>query len=291
MIYKIIPQLLLFTAVLASILSLSSCDEEFDQVEAYKKNIYLVHSENLIHHFIHPFQDKPSEGFITVYCSGSLLPDRDIQIDMEFDPDIIDEYNFIEFEHDSSRYVHMLNQENFEVPSFTVEIKKGTLYSNMPILLNAHGLSPDTTYVIPLRIKQVNEYEVNEELSSILYAVQLKNEYSGQYRMSGTLIDTASGVEQQVFKDKNIVPIDEFTSRMYVAAENENPANIPTYTLKFSVNPDNSVTIHEGNNIGDLGDSRYQPEKKTFTLNYSFMIDGHRYDMHETLINRDQSSR
>lgn len=285
---SIINKLVFFSAAFAAILSASSCEKEFDQIEAYKKNIYLVHSENMIHHFIHPFQAKPSKGFITVYCSGSILPDRDIEIDIEFDDKIVEEYNFIEFEHDSSRYVQKLSQENFDIPSFTVSIKKGELYSNMPILLDSRGLSPDTTYVIPLRIKQVNEYEINEELSSILYAIRLENEYSGQYRMAGTLTDTASGYEQQVFKDKKIVPIDEFTSRMFIAAENENPANIPTHTLTFTVKSDNSVVIHEENDIIDLGGSRYQPEKKTFILSYSFMIDGQRFDMFEKLINREQ---
>lgn len=289
--YIIVNRLLTWLAAFATIVAVSSCDKEIDQVEVYKKTIYLVHSEDLIHSFIHPFQEEPSEGFITIYCSGSALPDKDIQVEIEFDDEIVDKYNFIEFENDSSRYVQVLDQEKFDIPSLTVSIKKGEIYSNMPILLDSKGLSPDTTYVIPLRIKQVSDYEINEELNYILYAIELENDYSGKYRMAGTITDTVSGKEQQVFKEKTIVPIDEVTSRMFLAAENESAGNIATRTLTFRVNPDNSVVINEENDVIDLGGGQYLPEKGIFTLHYSFLIGEQRFEMFEKLINLDEKKQ
>ena len=128
-------------------------------------------------------------------------------------------------------------------------------------------------------------YEMNEELSSILYAIELKNAYSGIYRMTGSLQEEGDNNEPlQVFKDKLVVPIDEFTCRMFLGAENELPENIPSRTLMFTVQSDNSIKITENSTVSDLGESKYDPEKEFITLNYSYMVSEKRYEIREKLI-------
>ncbi|MEA4978941.1 MAG: DUF4361 domain-containing protein [Petrimonas sp.] len=271
-------------------LFLSSCQDEFQDKEIYKKIVYIVHSENTINSFTHPFKGAPTEGFISLYCSGSLMPETDIEIEIGFDDELIDKYNYIEFEDDESRYVKLLNSEHFNIPSFHVTIKKGEPFGNMPIFVTSEGLSPDSIYVIPLKINSISpSYEISKDLSSILYAVKLENAYSGLYRMTGSLQEEGeSGMPQQVFRDKTLVPIDEFTCRMFFAAENELAENIVDRTLTFTIQSDNSIVISEKNDIHDLGESYYNPETKTIILNYSYVVSEIRYEIREKLVHLEE---
>ena len=276
---------IIWPIVFGMLFSFLSCQEEYYEKEIYKKIVYIVHSENTINSFKHSFKGAPTEGFISLYCSGSLMPETDIEIEIGFDDELIDKYNYIEFENDESRYVKALKAPHFDIPSFRVTIKNGEPLGIMPIFVTPEGLSPDTTYVIPLKIKNVSSgYEMNEELSSILYAIELKNVYSGIYRMTGSLQEEGDNNEPlQVFKDKLVVPIDEFTCRMFLGAENELPENIPSRTLMFTVQSDISIMIIENNEVNDLGESYYDPETKSIYLYYSYIVSGKRYEIREKL--------
>lgn len=263
----------------------SSCKEEFDEKEVYRKIVYIVHSENMINYFTHPFTGSQTEGFISLYCSGSLMPDQDIDIEIGFDDSLIDEFNYIEFENDSTKYVKLLKPEHFNIPSFRVTIKNGEPFGTMPIFVTSEGLSPDTTYVIPLKIINSSGFEMSEDLSSILYAIQLENAYTGLYRMTGNLKLAGSTDEpQQIFKDKTLVPIDKSTNRMFISTENELEENIGTRTVTFTIGADNSISINEENDVFDLGGSFYDSERDALSLNYSFLNLGKRYEISEKLI-------
>ena len=61
-----------------------------------------------------------------------------------------------------------------------VTLKAGSpdTYNVMPIQVKPEGLSPDSIYLIPLRIKSVSAYSVNPDKSQVLYQVQMKNLYA-----------------------------------------------------------------------------------------------------------------
>lgn len=269
-----------------------ACETDYNETEIYKKIIYIVDSENVIHRFEHPFVGAETEGFISVYCGGSRMPDEDVKIEIAFDEEVVDDYNFTEFADDTSRYVKLLNSDQFEIPSYNLTLKAGEPFVKMPIFVNPEGLSPDTTYVIPLLIKSTSQYEVNKDLSRILYTIQLKNNFTGVYRMTGQLKPEGSeGDPQIVFRDKELKPISEFTSRVFFAAESEEDENIAARTFTFTVNEDLSVTIGEENNVIDLGDSFFDPHAKMIYLTYSFVNEsGVRYVMREKLFEIEQKN-
>lgn len=277
-------RILLFAFVHALFL-FSACEKEFYEKEVYRKIVYIVNSDNMIDFFTHPFTGASTEGFMSLYCSGSLFPDNDINIEIGFDDELIGKYNYIEFENNEAKYVKALPSNYFEIPSFSVTIKKGEASVTMPIFVTSEGLSPDTTYVIPLKIISASGFEVNPDLSSILYAIKLENAYSGLYRMTGSLLKQGdTGMPQQVFKDKTVVPINRNTCRMFISTESELEENIGSRTVIFSLRSDNSVVIKEENNLIDLGGSLYDPERKVFTLNYGFISNGTRYEIQEKLV-------
>lgn len=280
--------------ILLLVLSISllySCGEEkYEDTEVYKKIIYIVGGGNTVNRFYHKFQESPSEGFISLYCSGSLMSSEDISIEIEIDEELIQKFNFSEYGEDVSKYVVALPEGNYNIVSMNPVLKAGDPYVRMPIQVNSKGLSSDEHYVIPLKINKVTEgYEINQNMSSVLYSVSLANDYSGLYKMTGTMKKVGSDDELYVFKDKNLVPIEEFTCRIFIGTENEDKENIPIRTMLFTVNKDNSVTIHESNTVVDLGGSYYDSEKKIFGLNYSFEYEGEVYEVKEKLTLPDKN--
>ena len=265
--------------------SIVSCQEEIEEKEVYKKIVYIVNGENMLNYFTHPFTGEVTEGFISLYCSGSRMPEKDIDIEIGFDDELIDKFNYIEFEDDTTKYVKALGDDHFNIPSFRVTIKRGEPFGIMPIYVNPEGLSPDSTYVIPLKIVKISDYEKSEELSSILYAIRLENAYSGLYRMTVSLLE--EGISEQplqVFKENTLVPIDLFSCRMFIATESELEENIETKTVEFTIGADHLIEIREENDVLDLGNSFYDPEKEMFCLNYSFPNGGKRYEIKEKLV-------
>lgn len=269
------------------VFSVTGCQEEFDSKEVYKKIVYIINSDDAISPFTHPFTGAESTGFISVYCSGSLMPENDIHVELGYDNELVSEYNFTEFENDTSKYVIPLASKYYNIPSLSATIKKGEPHVNLFINVNPEGLSPDTTYVIPLKLISSSEYEISEELSSILYSVRLENEYSGKYRMVGTLSEEGSTDKpQEVFKEKTLVPLNKNTCRMFFSAENELKENIGIRTFKFSVQSDNRIVINEDNDVLDMGGSYFEATDKEekIILNYSFERSGVRYEMNEKLV-------
>lgn len=260
-----------------------SCQEKYEDVEVYKKLIYIVDSENTIAYLPHQFQEEASEGFISLYCGGSLMSDKDVDIKMTLDDELIEKYNYFEFENDVTKYVKALPKENYSIPSLSLTMKSGEACARMPINIKTNKLSPDETYVIPLKIESLSNYEINPKLSKILYGLKLQNEYSGLYNMSGT-ITKIGGKPQNVFKSKTVVALEKNICRIYIATESEDKENIATHTLTFNVENDNKVTINNTGKITDLGKSYYDPEKKAFCLNYRFEKSGEDYDIREVLL-------
>lgn len=275
----------ILTGILIGLLTFTACDDEFDDYEIYKKIVYIIDSEYTSYTFEHPFQDEPSEGFITVYCSGSQQTDQTIAIEMEEVDSLIKAYNYIEYEYDSAKYVKALPKDHYRISDMTLQLREGQPFVRMPIYVKTKGLSADQTYVIPLRIKNASGLEINPDLSSVLYTITFKNKYSGPYKMSGTkTLSDGTGSAQEVFTNKKLVAIDEHTVRCYIATETEDENTRYTQTMTFRLGENNAVVINSYNVI-DLGGSTYDPEKKVFRLNYRYLDSDALiyYDMKETL--------
>ena len=48
-------------------------------------------------------------------------------------------------------------------------VKAGDSRGVVPVTIHPEGLSPDSTYFIPLRIESYNDYEVNPKRNYLLY--------------------------------------------------------------------------------------------------------------------------
>ena len=53
-------------------------------------------------------------------------------------------------------------------------------YALLPIKIRPEGLSPDSLYMIPLKLTGVSAYEINPKKSRVLYQIVLENDFASE---------------------------------------------------------------------------------------------------------------
>ena len=282
----------LLPALLLMSLVLSSCDEnEQFRGELYKKVIYLLSNSDYTFENEHAL-GQSTTGYVTVYCSGTEHIDKDVTVVLEHDPDAIYKYNYMYYDIDESRYAHELDPSKYTIASYQTVLRANATdnYSLLPIEINPDGLSPDSIYFIPLRIKSVSDYEVNPNKQYVLYRVLLKNEYATMasttyYQVTGTETrelgeeNTASGISvTRIF-----APLSKNKVRCFAGTHTYNPSNvskseIDTYAMTLTINDDKSITIApyadlEVEMLGGSADNYCSTNKRgmtVFNLHYRY---------------------
>lgn len=204
---------ILFAALI--VVAFFACNEnEPFEGELYKKVVYVLSSDNnKVFAETHFLDEEVSTGHLTVYAGGTEPLDKNVTVVFEKDNEILDLYNLINFDLNTEKFAKELDPSRFEIPSYSVTLSVGNEkpYALFPIKIKAEGLSPDSTYFIPLKIKSVSEYEANPERSSVLYRVYLANQYakqqeSTQYSMKGDRKEPGKK-EYSVTLNKRVFPL------------------------------------------------------------------------------------
>ncbi|MBQ8424334.1 MAG: DUF4361 domain-containing protein [Coprobacter sp.] len=270
---------LYMTLALSVALGFTACDEnEQFEGELYKKVIYLLSDTDLSFSSVHELGAE-STGYVTVYCGGTEHIMKDVTVELEPDDEVLSEYNRLNYDIDSSRFAKELEPSRYTIESFTTVLRADNPdnYSLLPIKVRPDGLSPDSIYMIPLRIKSVSDYEINPDKQSVLFRIILKNKYATMasttyYQMTGTETrhnadgDVASGISvTRIF-----APLGKNSVRTFAGTTTYNPANVTVdeinkYAIIITVNDDNSVTVSPYGTIEVemLG----EPEENSFTTN------------------------
>jgi hypothetical protein len=152
------------------------------------------------------------------------------------------------------------------------------------------GLSPDTIYFIPLAIKSVSCYEVNEEKRNFLYRVTIENEYAKQatvtyYTKKGSEKNQSTNAESVLSGTKVVQPLTGDKVRLFTGNNTQNQtttlADIRKFAIVVQVQADQSVDISpygtiEVEKLNDLDYNRYAVVKqdsrdlRTFFLYYRY---------------------
>ncbi|GAB1415747.1 DUF4361 domain-containing protein [Paludibacter sp.] len=186
----------LFANLLLAFILLSgftSCEEDIFNKELYEKIFSLLSDSEQVFNVVHPFEDGGSNRNLSIYCSGTKSIDEDVTIEIELDTDsLFKKYNEREHDLDSLSFAKKLDASRFQVASFTTTMKANQKdpYAAIPIKIDVNGLSPDSVYFIPLRIKSVSgNYKINPDKRNILYRPLLENRFASQnkttYRSKG----------------------------------------------------------------------------------------------------------
>ncbi len=300
-------------AALALPLLLASCDEnEQFRGELYKKVIYLLSDDDYTFESVHEL-GSPTTGYVTVYCGGTEHIGSDVTVELERDPDAVFEYNYMYFDIDESRYAHELPASKYSIASYQTVLRADSPdnYSLLPISVDPEGLSPDSIYLIPLRIKSASAYEINPDKRRVLYQVLLKNQYATMesttyYQVTGTETRgegdeaAASGISvTRIF-----APLSKNQVRCFAGTHTYNPSNvakseIDTYAMTLTIADDKSITITpyadlEVEMLGGSADNHCSTNKRgqfVFNLHYRFkdMVGGQNtwIEMVETCVQRN----
>jgi hypothetical protein len=277
----------------AVILSLTSCERDLINEEHYRKIIYLKSGDNNICSFTHAMNDSVTEGFVTVGSAGSMPLEKDVFVTLEQDVSLLEEYNYRNFDSETE-YARLLDSSRYTLPSYTAVLKAGepSATAFLPVEADVNRLSPDTVYMIPLRIKSAQDYEINPEKAFVLYRIDLENKYSSPgrrtYRAKISRTD-ASGKTSVIPTDKDLIPLAHNQLRMFPESDMNStaPGDINSKAAVIVVNGDNTVRVRPYGSIivEQLGDCSYDAELKVFELNYRYRL-SHGQDwitIHETL--------
>jgi hypothetical protein len=224
--------------------------------------------------------DSVTKGFITIGSAGSMPLEKDVFVILELDTASLNQYNYRNFDTET-KYAKLLDNNKYILPSYTAVLKAGepSATTFLPVEVDVNRLSPDTVYMIPVRIKSVSDYEINPEKEFVLYRIDLENNYSSPdyrtYKMKGSRTDNSGNVSN-ITTNKDLIPLAYNQLRLF--PENVMSSNvlddINNKTIVIVVNNDNTVRIRSYKNIivEQLDDCSYDAELKIFELNYRYKL-------------------
>lgn len=230
---------------------LTACEPfNFDQ-EMGQKVICIISDNDLVYTGMHDLNQTESTGYISINCGGSLHIDRDVNVILEYAPDILQQYNKLKYDIDNLKYAKELSSEYYSISNMEVTLKANSpdTYGVMPIQVKPVGLSPDSVYMIPLRIKSVSAYSVNPDKSQALYQVYMKNLYA---RTDEATIYNASGKvqkegesERDAAASQTLHPLTKNSVRIFAGIKGyeKNEEIINKNSIIVTINEDNSLTM------------------------------------------------
>jgi hypothetical protein len=237
---------------------------------------------------------------------GTNPTEKDTRITLVHDLDLFNRYNKGTYDVETDRYARLLPEEKYTIDSYDLVIPAGAKDARLPIKIRPEGLSPDSTYMIPLKIKDYSDYEVNPAKADVLYHVLIKNYYAVQksatnYSMKG-VYDGGN-----VLGTKRVFPLTANSVRITAGNTSfeADTAVINRWSLALEIGDDGHVTVKpfKANRIqveqideGDAGYDAEYPNKffidddgfrtfKSFLLHYKFKVegDGNEHEMREEL--------
>lgn len=252
---------------------LASCSNEVDFGEQYKKTVYIVNSNNLLHVEKHSFETMNDSISISVYCASTKPITKDLTVRLKVNCRALDSLNEVQTLADPNyeKRVMFPNTTDQLDEELYATIKAGEQYGllKIPFDFLSSGLDPFIPYVLPLTLVSNNaDYDINPKLKSIVYQVEMVNQYAGDYNGSSKTSPTAILGIQPSLKAMSINQV-----RMPIHNLSDDISQLLTNFMVLTVASDNSVSISPWglSDVTDLGGSSYDPVAQRFELHYQFI--------------------
>lgn len=278
----------------AMAISLVGCSNEaIYQDEHYKTQVFLLSGADNIYGTSYTLNEVDPVRFVTIGCGGSNTNEKDIVVTLEPNPEMLDKFNNLNYDYESE-YAQLLSADRYEIESYSVTLPAHSDYHyvRMPVKVKPLGLSPDSLYFIPLKIRSVSNYEVNEDKQDVLFRVAIENDYAQQlvptyYTKSGTMSNPLA----MLSGTKLVQPLAKNKVRMFIGNEtysnNTTAADINRLSVVVQIKEDNTLEVLPFGSIDvemidDVaGYNRYVPDLKqgltiqrVFYLSYRFRLSG-----------------
>lgn len=261
------------------------------QEEQYKTLVYLLSGSENVFATSYTLNEEEPVRYVSIGCGGSNSNEKEITVTLEPNPAMLDKFNSLNYNY-PSEYAKLLPAERYTIDSYSVTLPANSDYHyvRMPVKVRALGLSPDSIYFIPLKIKSVSNYDVNPDKSDVLFRVAIENDYAEQlvptyYAKSGTMTNPTTVLSGT----KLVQPLEKDKVRMFIGNEtyesSTTVADIERLSIVVQIREDNTllVTPYGSMEVEMLdkvnGYNRYVPDllqgtskQKVFYLNYRFRL-------------------
>lgn len=287
----------ILTVSIILVVGLLSCDnDEVFKAEQYKNVFALISKTDNIYSKYYDLRESESIGYLSASCGGTNPTTEDINILLVEDPTLIDLYNKTNYDVEYNKYANQLPKSKYDIDSYQLKIPAGKIKASLPIRIRPEGLSPDSTYYIPLRIDSHDNYEANPDKSYVLFEVRIKNYFAKAEGATYNLKGKEDG--RNIFGTKIIHPLTGSKVRIMAGTEAyiANTEVHEQYALILDVNEEGKVHITPYGKIQVSqvdGDSDYPntfdvtfdgyKHYKTFLLRYDYTINNKTYQMKEEL--------
>lgn len=272
--------------------------------EQYKKEIYIVGANEGVASYDVPFGTEVP-AFISLSASGTQKVDRDVEVILKYNEDIIEKYNAKYMLDEPVKYGQLPSQFT-TVPNWTTTLKAGDIYTHFSFSVNTQSLHCDSLYCIGFEIESVSDYKKSDEGTTLIYRLNLTNDYSGTYHLDATktalnLIDgewSEQGMDIPVSIQRNLTATSANKVRFFHEKIKE---TLPEYSNSWNPGQDyfnaiensciefirigdsNDFTIEAWENftIETGGVASYDEENEVFTFSYDYFdgTNGPKYRM------------
>lgn len=286
------------------LVGLQSCkDDEVYKKEQYKNVFALISESDNVSRKLHSLGEE-SIGYIAASMGGTNATGKDVVVKLVEDKSLIDKFNRVNYDTDVSKYVKAMPASKYDIESYQFSIPAGEISGRLPIRIRPDGLSPDSSYFIPLRIDTYTSFEANAQKSFILYRVKTKNKYAvsdgtSVYSMRAKYRPQGSPSELEMPGTKTMHPLTKNSVRI-MAGNEAYVSDVNTFNknaIILSVSDDNKVTVSSYKNVvvtqvnGDpefpnvfrIEDDGFKKTFKTFLIRYNYVSNGTVVEMKEEL--------
>lgn len=287
--------------ILTGIIFFSAC-ENIDPFkdEQYFKKVYIVGASSVVSSVKVAYNTGLSDAFLSVAASGTLSPDKDINVTLQHDDKAISWYNN-KYMIDAPVKYQQLDQSMYEIPSMTATIKAGEVYGRLPFKINTSTLHCDSLYALTFKIRSVSEYEKTERDTVLILNLSMVNDYSGSYQLDivkSTVKTNATTGELEtsgattLSATRTLKAVDSETVRFFNEAKNELVSGyssgneyfnaIEKYCVIFKKADGNTFTVGGWGSL-NVVTSECGYSNGTFTFKYDYMDGTTRYRIEGTL--------
>jgi hypothetical protein len=225
---------------------MSSCSEDkMFQEELYKKVFALVSSDDYnVLTVEHDLREPESTGYISASCGGTNPTEKDIRVVLVQDIDLFNRYNRGNFDVETDKYANLLPPDKYDIDDYSLTIPAGERSGRMKIRIRPEGLSPDSTYLISLKVDNYSNYEVNPDKKDVLYRIMLKNYYAVQ-KTATNYTERGKLGEMNVLGTKRMFPLTYNSVRIIAGNEvfASDTATINSYSIILEIDARNKVTV------------------------------------------------
>ena len=196
----------------AAFLLLASCNEnEVFTKEQYKHVFSFVSNADHVSEKVFNLSDTARIGYVALSMGGSTSTGQDVTVNIVKAPELLEAYNVTQYDNAVDKYARLLPESHYTMSSMKFVVKAGQTTGVIPVTVRPEGLSPDSTYYLPLRIQSYDAFEANPSRNYVFYHVRIKNNWAAaggsSYNMSEMRYANGSTTGLNVPGTKVLYPI------------------------------------------------------------------------------------